>query len=620
MIAGLVRQSGDGRHDAAVVRRMLSALQPSADVPRDPPLIIEDGPALLGVLANTQAVVCDAGPVRLTWSGRLDNLSELAAQPGVTAGSTRAALLAAAVSRGADGIRACLGDFVVAGWFPSDRRLVLARDAMGMRSLYYAATSDVFWWASTLAGLRATGWLAPTVNEGYFAEYLADAPVSLTETPIVGAFRLPQGAQLELVRGSATVTRYWTFDPFDERPISEGDAVDQLRALFTAAVAARLPPESSPAFQLSGGLDSSSIVGTAHALGELSPATYSMVFPDRPEADESPFIDAVVARHRCRGTPVRYQTPGSTGPAVFQPALDHGDLPELATGEVLFAPLLRRAYAQGHRVMLTGVGGDDYLSGSVFRAADLLRRGRPVSAAMYLHHYRAVWDISRINALRAAVAPFVPDIVTRTVRAHRPALRTPWLQSDFITRTGLPERMKGGFYRVPRRTSAVVRASLVHLWSGDGSHLHDALLRAGRNAGLDMRQPFLDRRLVEFLITLPDDLRFRDRQPRYLLRRALGPHLPAAVATRVDKADFARLTRDGLCAADPARTLSQPMEVVERGWVNIAYARAAWRRIQHRMAAGDHSHDLEVQMLWQVLAAEASVRALSSRHVDVPPV
>lgn len=620
MIAGLVRQSGDGRHDAAAVRRMLSAMQPPADAPRHPPIILEDGPAVLGILPDDLAVVGDAGPVRLTWSGRLDNPSELAAMCGAGPGTARATLLATAVARGADGIRACLGDFAFAAWTASDRRLVLARDAMGMRPLYYATTPDVFWWASTLAGLCATGWLPATMNEGYFAEYFADAPVSLTETPIVGAFRVPPGSQLELVRGAVSVSPYWTCDPTDEHPISDGDAAEQLRTLFTAAVAARLPSGSTAAFQLSGGLDSSSVVGVAHAIGVSAPATYSLTFPDRPEADESPFIDAVVERHGCRATAIAYRAPGVSGPAVFQSALDHGDLPELATGETLFAPLLQRARAQGHRVMLTGIGGDDYLSGSVFRAADLLRDGRLWAAAKYLRDYRAVWDISRFGAVRATVAPFVPAWLTRGIRARRPALHAPWLQDAFIARTGLPERMKGGFYRVPKRRSAVVRASLVHLWSGDSSHLHDALLRAGRNAGLDMRQPFLDRRLVEFLITLPDDLRFRDRQPRYLLRRALGAHLPPAVATRVDKADFARLTRDGLCAADPGHTLSRPMDVVERGWVNLEYARAAWRRIQQRMAAGDHSHDPEVQMLWQILAAEASVRALSSRHVHVPPV
>lgn len=620
MIAGLVRQSGDGRHDAVVVRRMLSAMRPPADAPRHLPLAIEDGPAVLGILPDDLAVVSDAGPIRLTWSGRLDNSSELAASQGAGTGSTRATLLATAVARGADGIRACLGDFAFAAWMPPDRRLILARDAMGMRPLYYFATPEVFCWASTLAGLSASGWLPATLNEGYFAEYLADAPVSLTETPIAGVFRVPQGSQLELVRGAARVSSFWILDPADERPISEGDAAEQLRTLFTAAVAARLPAGSSPAFQLSGGLDSSSIVGVAHALGVSAPATYSLTFPDRPEADESTFIDAVVGRHHCRQTSLAYQAPGAAGSAVFQSALDHGDLPELATGETLFAPLLQRARANGHRVMLTGVGGDDYLSGSVFRAADLVRDGRLWAAARYLRDYRAVWDISRFGVVRATVAPFVPAWVTRAVRARRPALHAPWLQDAFIARTGLPERMKGGFYRVPKRRSAVVRASLVHLWSGDSSHLHDALLRAGRTAGLDMRQPFLDRRLVEFLITLPDDLRFRNRQPRYLLRRALGGHLPPSVATRVDKADFARLTRDGLCAADPGHTLSRPMDVVARGWVNLEYARAAWHRIQQRMAAGDHRHDPDVQMLWQILAAEASVRALSSRHVHVPPV
>lgn len=599
---------------------MLDALQPVAGVPRHAARVLEDGPARLGILRDHQARVDENGPVWVTWSGRLDNAADLTAQAGGRPTGTDATAIGAALSRGAAGVRACLGDFAVAGWWPADRRLLLARDALGMRPLYYAATPEVVWWASTLAGLLATGWLPPTLNEGYFAEYLADAPVTLTETPIVGACRVPAGSQLDVVRGQLRLTQYWAPDVIDEQPISEEDACDQLRTVFRDAVAARVCTDAPIAFQLSGGLDSSSVVAFAHTLGVDAPSTYSLIFPERPEADESVFVDAVVLRHTCRSHPIAHRPSVPVGPSVFASALIHGDLPELATGEHLFAPLLRQAFEDGHRVMLTGVGGDDYLSGSIFRTADLLRQGRVWAAARHLREYRAVWDVSRYGVVRAALTPFVPATVARALRAWRPAAPAPWLQEDFVTRTALPERLKAGVRRVPRTRSAVVRHSLVHLWSGDRAHLHDALTRAGRNAGLDLRQPFLDRRLVEFLIALPDDLRFRDRQPRYLLRRAFADRLPPTVAARVDKADFARLTRDGLCAADPEGTLRGPLEVVERGWVRPGQPRALWTRIQHRMAAGNHAHDPEVQVLWQILAAEASVRALSSRHPHVPAI
>lgn len=560
------------------------------------------------------------GPVRLTWSGRLDNADDLVDPGGAPLQVADARRIGRVLAQGPEGVGRCLGDFACAAWWPEDRRLLLARDAMGMRPLYYASTGEVFWWASTLAALLAPEWLPRELNEGYFAEYLTDAPVTLTETPIVGASRVPPASCLTLRHGRHRVTEYWAPAVTETRRLGLDDAADQFRSLLQTAVTTRLRGSGSVAFQLSGGLDSSSVVACAHRAGVQAPATYSVVFPDHAEADETPTIEAVIARLGCDGTLVPYRAPGGRVQAVFDAALLHGDLPELATGELLFAPLLRRAAADGHTAMLTGIGGDDYLSGSVFRAADLLREGHLVAALRYLRDYRATWEISRAGALRAALVPLVPAGLARALRAWRPAPLPPWVPAPFAVRTDLAQRMRAGVDRVPPVRSAVLRQSLVHLGSGDRSHLHDALLRAGRNAGLDMRQPYLDRRLVEFLISLPDALRFHQRTPRHLQRYACADLLPASVLARIDKADYARITREALVAADPDATLQAPMTIVERGWVDLRQARALWAGIQQRIVAGDHSHDVRVQALWQILAAEASVRALSSRHRHVPAV
>lgn len=604
VIAGSVRLNGDGRDDEAIVRRMLSRM--SAGAPR----VIRSDTAHLGVVAA--AVATHSSGLLCTWDGRLDTPRSIGRTPEETVTDVLGA--------DSEHLSGLIGDFALAAWWPAERRLLLARDALGMRPLFYAQTPDVFWWASTLAGLLSTEWLPRELNEGYFGEYLASAPVTLSESPVRGALRVPQAHRLDLVNGVVRLRKYWSPAVTDVRALTVDDAAAECTHLLAAAVADRLRAARAPAFEMSGGLDSTSIVGVARKAGIAHPHTYSMVFPTWPRADESAFIGIAEAHFACRGTRVAHEQIEPLGLDVFASAVHAGDLPDMATGEFMQRRMVARAAADGHDVLLSGLGGDDWLTGSIFHAADLLRRGRPLAAWRFARQYRAVpWlDPGAGTFLRTAVVNLLPEWFKQWARGTRPSPQWPWLNPDFVRRVELATRLSQAFDRVPPMRSLVLRESLVRLGSGDAAHARDAHHRMARDAGLELSHPFLDRRVVEFLIGLPDDMRFREGQHRFLLRRVMKDVLPTAIAQRLDKPNLDDVLLDGLRVADPAAIVTGPMQVVDRGWVSRAEMLTLWPRAQRALQEPWRDDDGTLLSLWQILGAEAAARALSSRDRSCP--
>lgn len=572
-----------------------------------------------GATRDHQPVVLTDPPFWLVLDGRLDNRDEVAARLGAPAASPDADLMARWLARREADPGALIGDFSLATWDPRAHCLRLMRDAIGVRPLYYAETPDVIWFASSLAAMVLPEWYRREPNEGYIAEFLADGRASLDETPFAGIRRLPQAHVLEVTAASVHRRAYWTLDIREERSITEPDAIEEFRSVFETSVRARLRARAPVAFQLSGGLDSSTVVGVAHALGVASPATYSLVYPEVPAADESEFIDAVVRHTGARSVRWPLRPFPVQGFDVFAGASRTGDMADIATGQFALTPLLRRARADGHEVMLTGCGGDEWLTGSLFRVPALIRRGRWLAAWRYAAEYRGIhWlDPGARTLLRTAVAALLPASVKTVLRALRPAPPLPgWITPALTRRTNLEARLRASFDRVPGDRNLVVRESLVRLTSGEGAFVREALDRMGAGADVELRHPFFDRRVVEFLIGLPDHLRFHQGTHRYLVRRTFADVLPERVRTRLGKPNFDHVVTDALRAVDPERWLDT-LEVVQRGWVRADAARDLWRRTD-RAARTQHVDDLSAAMLlWNIFAVEAWLRAVfsTSDHV-----
>jgi asparagine synthase (glutamine-hydrolysing) len=555
--------------------------------------------------------------VVLSYSGRLDNLDELTSRYQLPRTATDGAVLAAVMSRdGAAGLRHCVGDFVLAAWDRGERRLWLARDAMGHRPLFHARDARRVAWSTELSVLRRDLARDAGPNPGYAAEYLSGGIVSQHETHFAGIHRVPPACALSLgQRDSAFhTTEYWRPPATMPRRRSDHALVAEFGERLAVAVRACGRSSTPVAAELSGGLDSSAIVTLVTAQRGTPPPTYSVVYPGAgPTAngdpvDESPFIDEMQAWVGATSTRVDPRTFSTDDWLRVLSA--HGDVPAAPNDDALRTSLARAAAQAGQRVLLTGVGGDQWLTGSVARLPGLIWRGRWRAAARFVRDAHAIEPLAG-PMWRRVLAAGAPAIARRAYRALRPARSWPeWMPDRFTREIDLTGRLRALTDRVPAAADPVLRESLVRLASADGPLIRESMFRAADDAGVEARHPFFDRRLVEFVLTLPDDLRFRDGKTRYILRQAMGTQWPTRIATRTDKADVSVLVVCALAdvlAGLPTRSLA----VADAGWVDGDALRAACTRFQQPDARRLTPSPAD-GMLWDVIALELWLRALDT--------
>src|SRR5713226_5809752 len=205
----------------------------------------------------------------MTWDGRLDNRDDLRLRLGATSDedtSDTAIALSVFERWGADGLRWLIGDWSAVIWDCCQRRLHLARDYMGVRPLYYCTDGQSIMWSSSLGELATRAGRADTLDEGFVARVMTLQP-STDMTPYVGIRAVPAANCVSFSAGrSETKQRFWSLEPGIIRYRDKRLYEEQLRALWQDAVGARLDVDGTVWAELSGGLDSSSVVCMADAL------------------------------------------------------------------------------------------------------------------------------------------------------------------------------------------------------------------------------------------------------------------------------------------------------------------------------------------------------------------
>lgn len=556
----------------------------------------------------------------VSYSGRLDNRADLIARYQLSGQVSDGDLFATVFARdGMNGLAHCVGDFVVAAWDRVDRRVWLARDAVGHRPLFYLHDTRRLVWSTDLRMLRRGVATTAAPNVGVLAEHLSGHLVSRTESVFAGIQRVPPAHAVTITPGDAAMRaiEYWTPPMTMPRRRPDAELIDEFRARFTQSVRACLRAYGPVAAELSGGLDSSSVVAVSAAEGAAAPATYSAVFPGTPFAgdgerlDESPFIDEMAA---AVGASSFRWDPRTAGADDWLRALRvHGDLPDAPNADALRWPLARAAAESGHRVLLTGIGSDQWLTGSVARLPDLMRRGHWGEAWRFFH---AAQGRDRLEASSGPMwqriaAAMAPPLVRRLARRVRPARPWPsWMSDRFAESAGLRERYAQLTVGVPERGDRVLRELLLRLASAEGPYVRESVFRTANDTGVDARHPFFNRDLLEFMLTLPDDLRFRHGQTRYIVRQAIGPLLPPRIASRLDKGDGTTLYTHAI--ADVLAALpDHQYRVVDAGWAygnGVRAALAPFRVPQSRLRVplpADGS-------VWDLLAVECWLRAVEA--------
>jgi asparagine synthase (glutamine-hydrolysing) len=550
----------------------------------------------------------------LAWNGRLDNRRDLERQlaADLPADPRETDVVVAAYRRwGRAGFSRLIGDFSLALWDAAERHLVLACDAFAVRPLYYVETRDFLYWSSRARPLLAAAGLSAVVDEEFVASFLTCSRPS-RHSPFRDVRMLPPGCSLAVGRDRRELERYWSPDPARTvRYRSDAEYEAHFRTLFREAVACRMRSDAPVYADLSGGLDSSSIVcvgDDALAAGEAETRelrTVSWVYDEATSSDERPFIRLVEDWRDRRGLHIRDEEHPTLRriPAWYRPDYPHGQLAFLARNDFLAA----RMGEAGARVLLRGTGGDHVLNGGLGRMplepADLLRCGRFAAAV----HASFAWS----RALRrpwhsvlwqGGVHPLLPPALRARRQSFYPL--ESWFEPAFVKRTRLAERVLGveddlGF-ELP---SARQRYTLIR------EVCRDVGWEFFTTSGcVEMRFPFLDRRLVEFLLAVDVGQLMRPGEMKSLLRRALVGTLPEGIRLRRSKAGpDESLYRACLREWSWLAEYVADARVCALGFVD----RRALRETFHRLR---HGAKLTTPQLLRTLCLEFWLRSLEGAH------
>lgn len=433
-------------------------------------------------------------------------------------------------------------------------RLFAARDRFGVKPLYYWVSPDgIFAFASEIKQFTVLPGWRPKVNGQRAYDYLNWAMQDHTdETLFDGVFQLRGGEALELELGvdasrmAAPGRRLPAYRWYELRPRPWSGTLEEagheLKSLLTDSVRLRLRADVPVGSCLSGGLDSSSIVCVMNELlrqqgAQALQKTFSACATVK-RFDERDYIDEVV-RHTV--TDAHYVYPPLE--ELF-PTLDritwHQDEPFGSTSVYAQWQVFRLAAGERVKVMLDGQGADEQLAGypnyfaprfgGLFRGLRWMRLWREVTAAQRLHGYPFAWGLSQ--ALNNALPEFLRQPLRRL--AGMASIYTPWLDMDRL----------GAVPRDPFLASGAARSHSVRAMSY--SQLTAASLpmllhwedRDSMAHSIEARVPFLDYRLVEFTLGLPDDYKIAGGETKRALREGMRGVLPERVRTRVDKLGF----------------------------------------------------------------------------------
>lgn len=514
--------------------------------------------------------------VCLAFDGRVDNRDELIEQLSLstfeTVPITDSILVLRAYSRwGADCVERLVGDFAFALWDQRARRLLCARDAIGVRPLYYVLTPRFFAAASGLPELFTCGGVSKAINEAMVGEYLSVGIHSQGETLYRDVQRLPPGHLMSVDTNGICISRYWKPERIDELRLSDDEYAERFRFLFRQAVLACSRSNRALAADLSGGLDSSSVVCMLAALerdGVLQQQfeTFTLTFPGL-GCDETDYAGAVVQRWGCEWTHV----PLEPAPMVdyHERARRYQDFPGYPNGTSEIA--LQQLGRNNIRVSLRGVGADEWLGGAsdFDRSFDLARQLQLAAALKEFGEVtpdRLAKSVSRLGSQLLRGIKF--DRPRCFIRRRR---LPPWIKRDFERRIGLVSRQVADPI-VVQGWGLSRHARLLRGTSAWRAHALELEERVAATEGVEFRHPFLDRRLVEFMLALPEQQCRVGRTGKVILRTAMADLLPDVVRLRQTKADFSHLFRRTLMSA-PVRRWFDQQSVARSEWVDAELAR-----------------------------------------------
>ena len=576
-------------------------------------------------MGESQPLVDEQNGLALTMDGRVDNRDEvrsLLERQGLRLirGTDAEIVLRAYQCWGEEAPAKILGDFAFALWDGRKRQLFCARDVASVQPLFYYCDGRSFICASELHQILADPAVPHEPDEHVIGMYLTGMLLDPVATLYRDIRRLEGGGSITVRPGKIDRRRYFDIDPAKKiRYRTDVEYAEHFESILRKAVRCRLRSADGVAAELSGGLDSSLVVGTIQRLLRegATPAprfeTFSIKFDD-PQADERGFIEDVAALW---GLQTNWSPPFFAKFSDFMADIKRYRSFTARPNSVMDTLMHRAIRDRGFRVVLTGQGGDQWFGGSPdcfaellcgFRFVELFRLLRE-EAAYPTRVLRGQGPLALL--LRRTLWPLVPPrpkFLINRLRGLR--LVPPFANSEFARKLDL-ERARNAPTRQLPGLSFTQRTMYQVLNLGISIHFAELNERECALAGIEGRHPFYDRRVIEFAFAIPEDQRCRPRATKYVFRQPGLGLLPESVRQRRDKAEFSSLLMHGL--QDVLNALGGvasvgAFNVVQRGWVDPEQFRLVYSERMRKAGSAN------LWPLWSVLERE-----MWSRECTVSP-
>jgi len=450
------------------------------------------------------------------------------------------------------------GQFAASIWDRRKRRLMLGRDRAGISPLYYTIAGKWLLWSSEVRGLLASGMVEARPDRkglDYFFNFFC---MPNQRTCFEGIHMLPPGHQLTVQDGRVDVRCYWDLDFPDageERRFASPDvAIEEFEHLLTTSVKRRLFSEVPVCCYISGGLDSTSVLGLVSRTREQPIQAFSLSLQDSGPVDERIQAEESASVLNC---PIDVLSIDQHEIAqAFPEQIVATEGPVFDTSTACLMLLAKRVHERGFKVALTGEGADELLAGYIwFRLAQqyrmpgdpvarLFRRilprvvggGRKHQAPLKAFYGTRIAQQTSYELIGQAREVLYSDAMWRDVDDYSPYEDVPGACDDRIQRwSTLNQSLYAGF--------KIMLPGLLLAGKSD---------RITMNSSIEGRYPFLDEDVVDFCSQLPIDMKLRGKENKWLLRQVAARTLPAQIAGRPKTMFRAHLTNNFLRPGAPS--------------------------------------------------------------------
>jgi asparagine synthase (glutamine-hydrolysing) len=548
----------------------------------------------------------------VTWDGRLDNRAQFIAllRDSLSPDSADVSVVAAAYERwGTDCFARLIGDWALSIWNPNERSVILAKDFVGTRHLYYSLDDEQLTWSTVLDPLILFTRKIFALEEEYIAGWLSAFPATHL-TPYAAVRSVPPSSFVRIEVARHTLTKYWDFDPNQKiRYKSDAEYEEHFRTIFAESVRRRLRSDSPVLAELSGGMDSSSIVCMADALIARGSAdtprldTVSYYDDSEPHWNERPYFTKVEEKRGRMGCHIDVNAENNFSRQCesysFSASPGNSNSSSKAASQ-----LATYITAQGNRVVLSGTGGDEMTGGVPTPLPELEDLLATAGLCDFCHQLK-IWALNKkmpvFHLLFKTLRGFVP---VASIRIPRNEQSTPWLTASFAKR----HRNALGGYESRLRLFGPLPSFQENISTLDALRRQIACDALRREPLVEKCYPYLDRNLLQFLFSIPREQLVRPGHRRSLMRRALVGIVPEELLNRRRKAFVARSPATFIAtqwtglAETSQNTLLSSLGIVDQDALFAAVQKAR------------HGQELPVVTLMRTLTLERWLRAVRNQE------